>query len=107
MLISHNIMQSYLSHFINVMHCYILQGVKQVLVKLGAKGSALFVQGEEPVKQPIISAPKVLDTTGAGDTFTAAFAVAFVEGKTKQECLRFAGENLIASHSLVIFRHAV
>ena len=63
------------------------QGVKQVLVKLGAKGSALFIEGEKPIKQPIISAARVLDTTGAGDTFTAAFAVALVEGKTKEECM--------------------
>jgi hypothetical protein len=67
------------------------QGVKQVLVKLGAKGSALFIEGEKPIKQTIISAARVLDTTGAGDTFTAAFAVALVEGKTKEECMRFAG----------------
>uniref|UniRef100_A0A803LW24 Carbohydrate kinase PfkB domain-containing protein n=1 Tax=Chenopodium quinoa TaxID=63459 RepID=A0A803LW24_CHEQI len=72
-----------------VTKCYGM-GVKKVLVKLGDKGSALFVEGEEPVKQPIILAPKVLDTTGAGDTFTAAFAVALVEGRSKQECLRFA-----------------
>lgn len=65
-------------------------GVKQVLVKLGAKGSALFVEGQKPIRQPIISAARVLDTTGAGDTFTAAFAVALVEGKSKEECLRFA-----------------
>ncbi|OMO74571.1 Ribokinase [Corchorus capsularis] len=65
-------------------------GVKQVLVKLGAKGSALFVEGEEPIRQPIIPAAQVLDTTGAGDTFTAAFAVALVEGKPKEECMRFA-----------------
>ncbi|CBI20095.3 unnamed protein product, partial [Vitis vinifera] len=65
-------------------------GVKEVLVKLGEKGSALFVKGEEPIRQPIIYAAKVLDTTGAGDTFTAAFAVAFVEGRSKKECLRFA-----------------
>ncbi|KAK9269258.1 hypothetical protein L1049_001028 [Liquidambar formosana] len=65
-------------------------GVKQVLVKLGAKGSTLFVKGEEPIKQSIIPASRVLDTTGAGDTFTAAFAVALVEGKSKKECLRFA-----------------
>lgn len=69
--------------------CYGM-GVKQVLVKLGDKGSALFVEGEEPVKQPVISASKVIDTTGAGDTFTAAFAVALVEGKPKDECLKFA-----------------
>lgn len=69
--------------------CYEM-GVKQVLLKLGDKGSALFEEGKEPIKQPIISAPKVLDTTGAGDTFTAAFAVAFVEGKSKKDCLKFA-----------------
>ncbi|XP_031104943.1 ribokinase [Ipomoea triloba] len=65
-------------------------GVNQVLVKLGAKGSALFIKGEEPIRQPIIKAEKVIDTTGAGDTFTAAFAVALVEGKSKKECLAFA-----------------
>lgn len=68
-----------------------LQGIKQVLVKLGAKGSALFVEGEDPIKQPAISAARVIDTTGAGDTFTAAFAVALVEGKPRKECLKFAG----------------
>ncbi|CAN0899785.1 RBSK [Linum grandiflorum] len=65
-------------------------GVKQVLMKLGSRGSALFVEGEKPIKQPIIPAARVLDTTGAGDTFTASFAVAFVEGNSKEECLRFA-----------------
>lgn len=72
-----------------VLKCYDM-GVKQVLVKLGSKGSALFVKGEEPIKQPIIPARKVIDTTGAGDTFTAAFAVALVEGKSREEALKFA-----------------
>lgn len=72
-----------------VVKCHKL-GVKQVLVKLGAKGSALFVEGEKPIKQSIIPAARVLDTTGAGDTFTASFAVAFMEGKSREECLRFA-----------------
>ncbi|KAL2476468.1 pfkB-like carbohydrate kinase family protein [Abeliophyllum distichum] len=65
-------------------------GVKEVLVKLGAKGSVLYTEGEEPIRQPVISARTVIDTTGAGDTFTASFAVALVEGKSKKECLRFA-----------------
>ncbi|KAF8114260.1 hypothetical protein N665_0039s0025 [Sinapis alba] len=65
-------------------------GVKQVLVKLGSKGSALFIEGEKPIQQAVIPASQVLDTTGAGDTFTAAFAVAMVEGKSHEECLRFA-----------------
>jgi sugar/nucleoside kinase (ribokinase family) len=34
---------------------------------------------------------RVLDTTGAGDCFTAAFAVANVEGRPDPEALRFAG----------------
>jgi hypothetical protein len=58
-------------------------------VKLGSKGSALFIE-EEPIQQPAIFAKIVIDMTGAGDTFTAAFAVALVEGKSKKECLRFA-----------------
>lgn len=69
--------------------CHAL-GVKQILVKLGDKGSALFVDGDEPIRQSIITAAEVVDTTGAGDTFTAAFAVALVEGQTPKESLKFA-----------------
>ena len=61
------------------------QGDNLVLVKLGHKRSALFVEGEKTIQQPAILAKTVVDTTGAGDTFTAAFAVALVEGKSKKE----------------------
>lgn len=82
---------------------YFLKGVKQVLVKLGAKGSALFTEGEKPTRQSIIPAQTVIDTTGAGDTFTAAFAVAMVEGKPKTECLRFAGMYITSIFSLLTY----
>ncbi|CAJ1957754.1 unnamed protein product, partial [Sphenostylis stenocarpa] len=65
-------------------------GAKQVLAKLGHKGSALFIEGENPIQQPAILAKTVIDTTGAGDTLTSAFAVALVEGNSKKDCLRFA-----------------
>lgn len=42
------------------------------------------------MSQPIVTAGKVLDTTGAGDCFTAAFAVASQEGQDAQAALRFA-----------------
>ncbi|KAF2314477.1 hypothetical protein GH714_026823 [Hevea brasiliensis] len=37
-------------------------GVREVLVKLGVKGSALFVEGQKPIRQPIIRAARVIDT---------------------------------------------
>lgn len=73
--------------------------MKEVLVKLGSQGSALFIEGGEPIRQPIIPATEVVDTTGAGDTFTSAFAVALVEGKPKEECMRFAGTESTLSSS--------
>ncbi|XP_024529252.1 uncharacterized protein LOC9631411 [Selaginella moellendorffii] len=65
-------------------------GVKQVLVKRGVQGSMLAKADESPILQPAIPAPAVVDTTGAGDTFTAAFTVAILEGKEPAEALRFA-----------------
>ena len=44
---------------------------------------------------------EVVDTTGAGDTFNAAFAVALAEGKTVNESLKFA--NRAASLSVTKF----
>ena len=65
-----------------------MQGVKQVLVKLGERGSLLLT-----IVQPAILASNVVDTTGAGDTFTAAYAVALVEGQSLAESLRFASNS--------------
>jgi len=67
-------------------------GVKQVLVKMGENGSVLVRHGEPPIFQPAISAPVVVDTTGAGDTFTTAFTVALIESQTPAEALRFAAQ---------------
>lgn len=46
--------------------------------------------GKPPLLQACVRAPKVVDTTGAGDCFTAAFAVAVLEGREPQDALRFA-----------------
>ena len=54
--------------------------MEAVLVKRGAKGS-LLVSGDPDgfvLRQPAMKAKPVVDTTGAGDCFTAAFAVALL-----------------------------
>lgn len=67
------------------------RGVDSVLVKLGAEGS-LLVQGGEAadVRQGALPAERVVDTTGAGDCFTASFAVALLEGQPPAAALQFA-----------------
>jgi ribokinase len=46
--------------------------------------------GGEVHEQAAVPVDKVVDTTGAGDCFTAAFAVARLEGKAAPAALRFA-----------------
>ena len=55
----------------------------------GSKGATLQKGGEQIAKVP---APVVdaIDTTGAGDTFTAALTIALLENKSPEDALRFA-----------------
>ncbi|GAX74133.1 hypothetical protein CEUSTIGMA_g1582.t1 [Chlamydomonas eustigma] len=66
-------------------------GVGSVLVKLGSDGSLLIPGAGQPIiRQHAIKAPIVMDTTGAGDCFTAAYCVALLEGKKGTDALLFA-----------------
>ena len=64
------------------------QGAKNVLVTLGADG-AVFVpaNGANAVHQKGFHVDNVVDTTGAGDCFRGAFAVALAEGQAVKNCL--------------------
>eukprot|EP00898_Chlorokybus_atmophyticus_P001912 jgi/Chlat1/2721/Chrsp182S02886 len=68
--------------------------LQQVLVKLGSKGSLLVRRDEgggvTVLQQEAVKVQRVVDTTGAGDCFTAAYAVALLQGKSPQEALQFA-----------------
>jgi len=68
------------------------RGVKNVLCTLGKDGAVLVTAQGQVLRQASFPVPggKVVDTTGAGDCFRAAFAVALVEGKPPQECMKFA-----------------
>jgi ribokinase len=67
-------------------------GIAEVVVKLGARG-CMHIGREDPEKcvlQPAFPVRKVVDTTGAGDCFTAAYAVACAEGMALADALSFA-----------------
>ncbi|CAI5470941.1 unnamed protein product [Closterium sp. Yama58-4] len=91
------------------------KGVPKVLVKLGSSGSLLVsssplapASSSSPLsatlttgtdgsgrhvwqlRQPVVPARTVVDTTGAGDTFTAAYAVALLSGSSDADALLFA-----------------
>src|SRR5262245_9143487 len=60
-----------------------------VATTFGASGAAL-VQGGEEVARVSSLRVEAVDTTGAGDAFTAALTLALVEGQSLAETLRFA-----------------
>lgn len=71
------------------------RGVKgSVVITLGAKGGYFKTSDGEGgwLKPEVINAKDVVDTTGAGDTFVGAFAVAIVEGKGARAAVEWAGK---------------
>ena len=53
-------------------------------------GAATIEKGGNIIAEVSPPAVEALDTTGAGDTFTAALTVALVEGQEPSDALRFA-----------------
>ncbi len=63
-------------------------GVKCAIITLGEKGVVASTI-EETITVPSFLVP-VIDTTGAGDSFMGAFAVAWAEHQPLSDALRFA-----------------
>ena len=64
------------------------QGAKAVVVTLGRRG-AMAITAEQIFSIPPFNA-NVVDTTGAGDAFCGAFAVAYAQEKDLKKATRFA-----------------
>lgn len=70
---------------------FVSNGAKNVIIKLGSKGS--FLRKENETKGRLFSpffVENPVDTTGAGDSFCSGFIAAFAKGKTLDECMEFA-----------------
>jgi ribokinase len=67
----------------------LLDQVPEVVITLGSAGSLYAARGQEPITVP---APQVtaVDSTGAGDTFVGALAVALTETRPVREALAWA-----------------
>jgi ribokinase len=67
-------------------------GVENVLVKLGSRGSIMFTKNGDVIQQSVfpVAKEKIVDTTGAGDCFTAAFSVGLSRGSSFKEAMNFA-----------------
>ena len=63
-------------------------GVKNVIIKTGAEGCYLKNAGSE-FYVPAYKETKCVDTTGAGDTFAAAFLTAILDGADEREAAIF------------------
>lgn len=67
----------------------IARGARAVVVTLGAAGCVLYQAGQAPISLP--GRPMtVVDTIGAGDTFTGALAAALARGETLPAAMRSA-----------------
>ena len=72
-----------------------------ILTTFGARGAEYRGCGGEFIQVPAASAGNVVDTTGAGDTFTGYFIASLVQGKNPEAALKAAA----AAAAVAVTRH--
>ncbi|MGE6699501.1 ribokinase [Hyphomonas sp. NPDC076900] len=72
---------------------------RYVAISLGAAGAELWKDGQK-IASATPPPVKVVDTTGAGDTFSAALTVSLIKGKSPEDALTYA----VAAGSLACTR---
>ncbi len=69
--------------------CKSLAGlIKTIVVTLGSEGCFVYFNGKGFVVKPVKA--RILDTTGAGDAFAAAFVYGVIKGKALPDCAAIA-----------------
>jgi len=64
---------------------------KLLIVTMGAEGSCAFFRGHE-YRQEALAVEQVIDTTGCGDAYQAAFALGFLKTKLIKSSMKSAAE---------------
>ncbi|MDT7887459.1 MAG: ribokinase [Desulfurococcales archaeon] len=65
------------------------KGVENVVITLGEKGAAYYTKASKSITIiPTTRPEKVVDTTGAGDSFTACYSYAIALGRSVEEAVR-------------------
>lgn len=71
------------------------ESARIIVVKMGAEGAYVYTAGEG-FQVPAVKT-KVVDTTGAGDSFNAGFLSKFLQGASLEECARFGAKTAARS----------
>ncbi|RDU23537.1 carbohydrate kinase family protein [Anaerosacchariphilus polymeriproducens] len=82
------------NNIVDMAEKFLDSGVNNVIIKLGEKG-CFFKNEKEEFIIPGVKNVRVVDTTGAGDSFAAGFITALIKQKSNKECCRYA--NAIAA----------
>ena len=69
---------------------YLGQGLEALLVTMGNHGMALFENGGEVTRIPIVGPDEIIDVTGAGDTVAALFTLSRVCGASYKDAAQLA-----------------
>lgn len=67
-------------------------GVKNVIIKCGKRGCYLMEAGKTGDYVPAVEGVNCIDTTGAGDSFSAGFIYGISEGWSLRKCAEFANQ---------------
>lgn len=79
---------------------FVSKGAKNVIIKVGSKGSYLRKEGEtKGTVYPPFYVENPVDTTGAGDSFCSGFLAAYANDKPLEECMVFA--NATGAHCVM------
>lgn len=64
----------------DIIKWFLDRGTKHVVFKMGGEGSCIAGQGMDEIRVPAYKAPKVVDSTGCGDSYCAGFIVGLSKG---------------------------